>query len=147
MTLKEFDITSSIKEHLQNKGYSVSVSENNTLSAEIIAKKGKETFVIEGIWETKRPSTEAITYALGKIVKRMEKRGPWFDYGVAIPKIYFKELKNFESTGFETLNLHLFLVESFTVLTHLNPKGTLELIHHLKEGDVSSLHIWGINYE
>ncbi len=142
------DVISSIRQHLEIKGYSVTHQEDKyALSVEITAKKGRETFLIEGIWETDQPPEQSITYAIGKIVKRMRERGAWTDYGIAMPKSYFKALRDFEIAGFETLGVHLFLIESFYVLTHLHKKLTLELIQHLKEGNVSQLNIWGINYE
>ncbi|MGD6806021.1 MAG: hypothetical protein ACQCN4_03585 [Candidatus Bathyarchaeia archaeon] len=133
---------------MRNKGYKVSVMEDkNGQSVELTAHKDRETFFIEGIWETNRPIKQSIQYALSKAAKKMEIHGPWIDHGIAMPKGFFKELKEFETAYFESLKLHLFLVESFYALTHLDAKLTVQLIEHLKANNVSTMNLWGINYE
>lgn len=148
MSLTQGDLATSLRDHLENKGYKVSTSKDSySQSLEVTAIKNREILIIEGVWETLLPAEEVITYAIGKLVKRMKKPDPWIDYGLAIPKGYFKVLKDYEVGGLENLKLHLFLVENIYTLTHLNPKVTLELVRHLKAGNLSTLHIWGINYE
>jgi hypothetical protein len=133
---------------MENKGYKVSVLEDKKgPSVELTAQKDRETFIIEGIWKTTHPIKESIRYVIDKATKRMVLHGPWTDHGIAIPKEYFRELKEFDAVKFERLKLHLFLVESFYALTHLNSKLTAELIEHLKANDISTMNIWGINYE
>lgn len=148
MSLTQGDLATSLRDHLEHKGYQVSISKDNYAeSLEVTAVKDRESLIIEGIWETLLPAEQTITYAIGKIVKRMNKPDPWVDYGLAIPKSYFKALKNFEAGGLENLKLHLFIVENIYTLTHLNSKTTLELVKHLKENNLSTMPIWGINYE
>ncbi len=148
MSLTQGDTLSSLQDHLENKGYKVYHDiDPNGLTLEVTAVRGRETFIIECIWENYLTPQQSITYALGKIVKRMKRRDPWTDYGLAMPKTYFKILRNFEDGGFEALKLHLLLVENVYQLIHLNAKVTLELIGHLKTDNLSTMHIWGINYQ
>lgn len=64
----------------------------------MIAKKGKDTFIVEAINKSPRKDAD-IVLALGKIVKRMGNIGFWYDYGLAMPREYFKFLKDFEVAG------------------------------------------------
>ena len=148
MSLTQGDLATSLRDHLENKGYKVSASKDKySQSLEVTAIKNREILIIEGIWETLLPAEQSINYAMGKLVKRMKEPDPWIDYGLAMPKNYFKVLREFEVGGLEILKLHLFLVENIYTLTHLNSKETLELVRHLKANNLSTLHIWGINYE
>ena len=76
----------------------------------------------------------------------MKEQGFWIHYGIAMPKSYFKMLKDFEVSGFQTLTLHVFLVESSYLLTHLDPKETMELIQQLKANHIVNPTPWGIDY-
>ena len=148
LILTQGDLSTSLRDHLESKGYQVSIVEDRyNQSLEVTAVKNRENLIIEGVWETSLPPEESVIYAIGKMVKRMKEPDPWIDYGLAIPKSYFKVLRNFEVGGLEKLKLHLFLVENIYTLTHLNSKTTRELVNHLKAGNLSTMHIWGINYE
>lgn len=134
-------------ENLEGKGYKVTyVQGKNASSAEITATRERDNFIIEAIWETEHPTDKNLIFAIGKLIKRMKQRGFWYHYGIAMPKQYFRFLREFEVEGFELLDLHLFLVESFYTLTELDPKEGVELIRELKEGNISRLNLWGINY-
>jgi hypothetical protein len=147
MVLTQSDIISSVREHLQKRGFTVTHSiDEFGLSVEFHAEKDRQKFLIEGVWETEPPDSRSIIYALGKIVKRMKERGFWIYYGIAIPKSYYMFLGQFEAKGFETLELHVLLVESFFVLEHLDPKMTVELIEGVKTGNISDLSLWSVNY-
>jgi hypothetical protein len=130
---------------LQRRGLKVSHSFDKD-SIEFYAEKKREKFIIEGIWETEPPDPKKITYAVGKTVKRMKERGFWIYYGIAIPKSYYRYLSEFEVTGFETLGLHLFLVESFYEVSHLDPKMATELMKDVKTGNITDEQVWSINY-
>ncbi len=67
-------------------------------------------------------------------------------FGIAMPKSYFKLLKDFEVSGIQTLKLHVFLVESSYLLTHLDPKETIELIQQLKANRIVNPTPWGVDY-
>ncbi len=135
--LNEAEVTVSVRQHLENKGYSVSHSLGQFgISQEIFATRDKDTFLIEAIGETSESGEENIIFALGKIVKRMKTQDFWVNYGIAMPRRYFKLLKDFEIFGFKTLNLHVFLVESIPYLIHLTPKETTDLMQQLKEGKI-----------
>ncbi len=130
------DVVSSVKEHLLNKEYEISHSlDKNGISAEIVARRDKDTFIIEAIGETTNHEV-TLVYAFGKLIKRMNAHDFWVHYAVAMPRSYYKELKEFEIGGFEALKMHIFLVESFTNLTHLDPKETIRLIRALKTGSI-----------
>jgi hypothetical protein len=147
MVLTQADLISSLREHLQRQGFLVSHSiDKDSLSVEIAAEKGREKFLIEAIWETEQVNSKSITFAIGKVVKRMKERGFWINYGLAIPKSYFRLLGEFEAGGFEALNLHVFLVDTFYTLTHLDTKMAVELIEGVKSGDIADLDIWSVNY-
>ena len=136
---------SSVREHLENKGYAVSHSHDEYgVSEEIQAIKDKDMFFIEAIGESSRGND--VVYALGKLVKRMKQQGFWFHYAVAMPRGYFKLLKNFEVSGLETLKIHFFLVRSFYELSHLDYKETIELIQQLKAGNIINPDLIDIGY-
>jgi hypothetical protein len=59
-----------------------------------------------------------------------------------VSSVYFLYL--YEVAGFETLKIHVFLVESFNLLTHLDPKETIELIQQLKAGNIVNPDLIGI---
>ncbi|MCW3998710.1 MAG: hypothetical protein NWE93_00540 [Candidatus Bathyarchaeota archaeon] len=145
--LAQSDVVQSVTEYLQRKGYEVSAEVGkNSVSVELAAVRDRDHFLIEAIWETGQPSDWDIIFAVGKLVKRMKMQGVWFHYALAMPKDYFRFLREFELAGVEALGLHLFLVESFYTLTELDHKETVELIKELKAGNVSKLNLWGINY-
>ena len=147
MVLAQSDVVESVREHLQRKGYSVSSSVGkNEVSVEMTAVRDQDHFVIEAMWESEQPTDKNIIFALGKLVKRMNETGSWYHYALALPKDYFRFLREFELAGVELLGLHLFLVESFYTLTELDHKETVELIKALKAGNLSQLNLWGINY-
>lgn len=128
------DVISSVKDHLINKGYEVSDKpDKNGITAEILATKGKDMFVIEAIADSSNFSVNII-YAFGKLLKRMKEPGFWAHYAVAMPRNRYKELAEFEEGGFEALKIHIFLVLSFMNLTHLDPKETTDLLRGLKNG-------------
>lgn len=141
------EVVTSVKDHLENKGYTVTTSPGPYgLGEELLAVKDKDKFFIEAIGETAHKKGPSIVYAIGKIIKRMNEQGFWVHYGIAIPKNYYAVLKDFEPSGFEVLKLHLFLVENFYELVHLDPKETVELIQQLKAGRIVHLTAWGVEY-
>ncbi len=75
LLLTKTDVIASVREQLENKGYTVSYSVGKYgLSAEILAKRDKDTFLIEAIEETSSQSGQNIVFAIGKIVKRMKEQ-------------------------------------------------------------------------
>lgn len=131
---------------MENKGYEVSSSDDPYgLSVEVSAKKDRDIFLIEAIGDGPA-SGKNIIYALGKLMKRMSQVGFWLHYGVAMPKDYFKQLKDFEVGGIETLKLHFFFVDNFYQLTHLDPAQTIKLITELKKGDIATPDLVAANY-
>ena len=140
------DVALSVRQHLENKGYEVSHSEGKYgVTIEIFAKKDKDTFLIEAIGESPRKDGD-IVFALGKLLRKMKEQGFWIHYSIAIPRGYFKLLKDFEVGGFETLKIRVFLVESFYELTHLDPTQTNILIRHLKAGDIVNPDLIDVGY-
>jgi hypothetical protein len=135
------DVVSSVKEHLLNKGYTVThVADKHGIGAEIQATKGKDTFIIEAIGESSNSDINLV-YTFGKLLKRIKKQNFWLHYSVAMPRSYYKTLKEFEEGSFEALKIHIFLVESFINLTHLDPKETIKLIRGLKTGEIINLDL------
>ncbi len=146
MQIDQMDVVNSVREHLEKQGYTFSYSPGRyRVSVEISAYKGKEKFIVEAIGESSRSGEQGLIFALGKIVKRMKEQGFWTYYGVAVPKSYFKLLKNFEVAGFRALNLHVFLVDSFYSLTHLSPADAIELITQLQAGKIVNPNAVGID--
>ena len=144
MTDRE-DVVTSVKEHLQDQGYEVSTAHGKYgITIELTAKRDKDTFFIEAIGESNRKGD--IVFALGKLLKRMKAQGFWIHYAVAMPHSYFKLLQDFEVSGFETLKIHVFLVETFYQLKHLDPKETIELIQQLKAGHIINPDLIDIGY-
>jgi hypothetical protein len=140
------DVVSSVREHLENKGYDVSHSRDEYgISEEILAKRDKDMFFIEAIGESSQNGSDVI-FAIGKLVKRMKEQRFWFHYAIAMPRSYFKMLKNFEVSGFEALKIHFFLVRSFYELTHLDYKETIELIQQLRAGNIINPDLIDIGY-
>ncbi len=139
------EIVTSVKDHLENKGYIVSQFEKKYgIGIELLATKGKDTFSIEAIGEASNKNDKNIIFAIGNIVKKMKQQGFWIHYGIAIPKNYYNLLKDFEIEGIKMLTLHIFLVENFYSLIHLEPNQTIELIQLLKAGNIVRLTPWGI---
>jgi hypothetical protein len=99
------------------------------------AKKGEQTFIVEAINPSDRKDAD-IVFALGKIVKRMSNIGILYDYGIAMPREYFKYLKDFEATGSDALKIHLFLIDDYLAVKYLDPAETVELIRDLREGQI-----------
>jgi len=130
-------VVNSVRQHLENQGYTVSHSVGEYgVSVEILAKRDKDTFLIDAIGETSARPGPSIVFALGKLVKRMKEQGFWIHYGVAMPKNYYKLLKSFEADAFQMLKIHLFLVDSLYTLTHLDPTETTKMIQLLKAGQI-----------
>ncbi len=132
------DVVSCVKGHLERGGYSITGVQENSVGANITAKKDKENFIIEAVGEEKESSNatqeKELLYAIGEIVRRMKKPDIWTLYGIAIPKSYLKHLKNFEIGGIQLLDFHLLIVENVWSLYHLDAKSTVEVIQNLKAG-------------
>jgi hypothetical protein len=136
LSINRMEVVNSVRKHLENQGYTVSHSlDKYGISVEMLAKRDKDTFLIEAIGEDSGGG-RGIVYALGKLVQRMTELGFWIHYSVAMPKSYYKLLKDFEVGGFQTLKLHLFLVNSLYMLIHLDPKEIVEMIQQLKAGQI-----------
>jgi hypothetical protein len=147
LPLDKTEVVMSLREHFENKGYSVStVSGRYGISIDISAKRDKESLIIEAIGKSTRPSDQNIIFAIGKIVKRMKEQNGWADYGIAIPKSYVKFLKEFELGGIKLLNLHLFIVDSFYTLTHLDLQETTVFMQQLKSGHVIHPNLMDISF-
>ncbi len=137
MPISRAEVVMSVSEHFENKAYSVSTTPGKYgVSMDISTKRDKDTFLIEAIGETARPTDQNIIFAIGKIVKRMKEQNAWANYGIAIPKSYVKFMKDFEIGGIQLLNLHLFSVDSFYSLTHLDPQEAIVFIQQLKSGHI-----------
>ena len=103
--------------------------------------KNKETFLLTAIGESEGASDGEIQVisAIGETVRRMNDRGIWTSYGIAIPKSYVNFLKDFEAGGIQSLSLNVFIVERLWSLYHLNTKDAIELIQDLKAGKPENL--------
>lgn len=125
-----------MRNFLADNGYDVSYADGiYGITEELTAKKGEDTFTVEAINPTPRKEADII-FALGKIVKRMDRVGILNDYGLAMPREYFKFLVDFEAAGFDELKIHLFLVDDYLALKHLDPMETVELISNLRAGQI-----------
>jgi hypothetical protein len=142
------DVVLSVTEALRNQGYEVSHSRGKYgVTIELLAKRDKDTFFIEAIGETPSRGGQNLVFAIGKLIMRMKEQGFWFHYGVAMPRNYFKLLKNFEVSGLESLKIHVFLVTStYLSPNHLDPKETVELIQQLKAGNIINPDLIDIGY-
>ena len=85
LSIERTDVVMVVREHFENKGYSVSTVSGKYM--DIPAKKDKDTFFIEAIGQTSRLTDQNIIFALGKTVKRIMAQSAWIHYGIAIPKI------------------------------------------------------------
>lgn len=134
--LDKHDLVLSVRNFLANNGYDVSYTDGiYDITEELSAKKSEEAFIVEAINPSDRRDAD-IVFALGKIVKRMKNIGILYDYGIAMPREYFKNLKDFEAAGFDALKIHLFLVDDYLALKHLDPIQTVDLIRNLKAGQI-----------
>jgi len=101
--------------------------DKNEIGVSINVIKEKENFMVEAIGEDGENSSfiqeKKILCAIGEIV-----------HGIAIPKSYFKLLKDFDIGGIQLLDFHFFIVENWWSLYHLDSKATIELIQDLKAG-------------
>ncbi len=141
------EVADSVRKHFETEGYQVSLSPGrHRICVDMYAKKDKDTFFVEAIGESAQPDNENIIFALGKLVMRMKEQGFWVHYGLAIPRSYFKFLRDFEAGGFQTLKIHLFLVENFYTLTHLGPQDAVELIQKLKADQPVNPELIGIDH-
>ncbi len=147
--MNQAEVIQCVKEHLERKGYSVSASPDGYgIGVDIHANRNTETFLIEVVGETAtRRHGQDIIIAIGEIVKRMKERGTKIHYGIAIPESYVKFLRNFEVSGIQVLELHLFIVENFGLLYHLDTQRTIELIQQLKEGKTVYPSLMDIDYK
>lgn len=139
-----------VKEHLEREGYSVSASlDGYGPGVDIDANRNTEKFLIEVVGETRtrNRSGQDINIVIGEIVKRMKERGPKIHYGIAIPKSHMRFLKNFEVGGIQILELHLFIVETFGLLYHLDTPKIIELVQQLKAGKTVYPSLMDINYK
>jgi len=134
------EVAESVRKHLEAEGYEVSVAPGrHSICIDISARRDKDTFFIEALGEKAQPDNQNVIFALGKLIMRMKEQGFWIHYGIAIPRSYLKFLKEFEVSGFEVLKIHVFLVENFYTLTHLDPQETVKLILQLKSGEPVNL--------
>lgn len=144
------DAALSVRQHLENKGYEASHSEDEYgVAIEIIAKRDKEMFIVEAIGESSHKDGD-IVFALCKLLRKMNEQGFWIHYGIAMPRSYLRNylklLKDFEVVSFETQKIHVFLFERLYELTHLDPTKTIHLIQHLKAGDTINPALIDIGY-
>lgn len=146
MALTYVDVVRSVRDYFEFQGYTVSTQIGPSgKSEEITATKDRDSYIIEAVGE---PNTSPIAgdgdvvFAVGKIVKRMKEKGFWIHYGIAMPKSDYKLLKDFEIEGFETLGLHLFLVENVFSLIHLHPQEALQLLGQLKDIGIVNFNAW-----
>ncbi len=141
------EVVLSVKKHLEAQGYEVTTSPGrHKICVDMYAKRDKDTFLIEAIGESAQSDNESIIFALGKLVMRMKEQGFWIHYGIAIPRSYFKFLKDFETEGFQTLKIHVFIVANFYTLTHLSPQDVVELIQKLKADQPVNPELTGIDH-
>ena len=112
--------------------------DKNEIGVSINVIKEKENFMVEAIGENGENSSfiqeKKILCAIGEIVRKMKNLGLSTFYGIAIPKSYFKLLKDFDIGGIQLLDFHFFIVENWWSLYHLDSKATIELIQDLKAG-------------
>ncbi len=141
------EVALSVRQHLEREGYKVSFTqERQRICVDIYAKKDKDTFFIEAIGESSQPDTHNIIFAIGKLIMRMKEQGFWIHYAIAIPRSYFKFLKDFEVGGFQALKIHVFIVQNFYSLTHLDPQDAVDLIQQLKSGQIVNPDLIGIDH-
>jgi hypothetical protein len=134
--LDKHDIVLSVRAFLAGNGYEVTYADGiYGITEELVAKKGEDTFIVEAINPSDRKDAD-IVLALGKLIKRMSSISVLYDYGVAMPREYFKYLKDFEVAGFNVLKIHVFLVDDYLALKHLDSSQTIELIDNLRAGRI-----------
>jgi hypothetical protein len=136
------DVVDCVREHLERAGYTVTTLDNDGIGVSLNAVKNKENFMVEAVGDSESSVSsreKEILYAIGELVRKMKERGIWTFYGIAIPKSYFKLLKNFETSGIQLLDFHFFIVENFWSLYHLDSKATIKLIQDLKAGKPEKL--------
>ncbi len=135
--LSLLEVVDSVKNHFETAKYSVATfSDKFEVGLNVKATKNKEKFLIFAVGEKEDISDiirlKELLFAIGEVLRKMEKRDLWTFYGIAIPKSYFRLLKDFEVAGIELLNFHLLIVENIWSLYHLDTKATIELIQDLK---------------
>jgi hypothetical protein len=133
------EVVDCVKNHLEIAGYNITTLANKFgIGVDIQAIKNKENFIIIALGKNKESSitiqSKEILFAIGEIVRKMKKHDMWTFYGIAIPKSYFKLLKDFEIDGIHRLDFHLFIVENVWSLYHLDSRATIKLIQNLKAG-------------
>jgi hypothetical protein len=144
--MDQIEVARSVREHLEEKGYTVSLSTVKSRAAtELLAIRDKDVFLIETVGETPTADDKNIVLAIGELAKRMKERGFWNHYGIATPRTYFRLLKNFEVGGLQALKLHIFLVDSIYASTHLDPANVVELVTQLKAGKIVNPDLIGID--
>ena len=146
------EVVDCVKNHLEIAGYNVTTLTNKFgIVMDIKAIKNKENFIIIAVGKNKESlgtmQSKEILFAIGEIVRKMKKRDVWTFYGIAIPKSYFKLLKDFEIDGIQRLDFHFFIVENVWSLYHLDSRATIELIQNLKAGRPESLADLDIDFK
>jgi hypothetical protein len=143
------DVVECMKGHLERAGYSVTTSNRCCIGVDLNAEKDKENFIVEVVGDESSSIAQKKEFlsAIGELVRRMKDRSIWTSYGIAIPIDYLKFLKDFEVGGVKLLDFHLFVVETFWSLYHLDSKAVLELIQNLKEGKPESLMYLDIDFK
>ncbi|MCW4029616.1 MAG: hypothetical protein NWE92_08220 [Candidatus Bathyarchaeota archaeon] len=146
VALTYVDVVRSVRDYFEFQGYTVSTQLGPSgKSEEITATKDKDSYIIEAVGDSataQLASDGNVVYAVGKIVKRMKEKGFWIHYGIAMPKSDYKLLRDFEIEGFETLGLHLFLVENLFSLLHLHPQEAVQLLEQLKDIGIVNFNAW-----
>ena len=150
--LSLLEVVDSIKNHFETAGYNVSTFPDKfEVGLNLKALKNKEKFLIFAVGENEDnldiPRLKEILFAIGEVLRKMEKRDLWTFYGIAIPKNYLRLLKDFEVAGIELLNFHLLIIENIWSLYHLDTKATIELIQNLKTGKPESLMNLDIDFK
>jgi hypothetical protein len=146
------EVVDCVKNHLEIAGYNVTtLVDKFGVGVDIKAIKNKENFIIIAVGKNKESAgiiqSKEILFAIGEIVRKMKKRDVWTFYGIAIPKNYFKLLKDFEIDGIHRLDFHLFIVENVWSLYHLDSRATIELIQNLKAFKPESLSNLDIDFK
>ena len=147
--MNQTEIIQKVKEHLEKNGYEVYASSNgHGKGPDIFAMKGDETFLIEAVGETRsrRRSSQDILISIGEVVKRMEKEPTKIRYGIAMPESFTRFLKDFEFGGFQALKLHLFIINEWGSVYHLDSQKTIEFLGKLRAGEEVYLPLMDVDY-
>ena len=110
--LREDEVKTAVRDHLQAQGYKVTVAELDQHGVDIEATKDSDRILIEAKGEVLRPQQQGNYFlgALGELIQRMD--DPGARYGLALPnnKRYRGLVENLPALARERLDLVVYMV-------------------------------------